>query len=68
MYVLETLWGHRNDSHETARKTAKPPPVTESPIVAWLTGAAVKQAIAKAAKSLAEGKSEDVIASGRVSR
>jgi hypothetical protein len=36
--------------------------VTESPIVAWLTGAAVNQAIAKAAKSLAEGKSEDVIA------
>ena len=35
---------------------------TESPIVAWLTGAAVKQAIAKAARSLAEGKSEDVIA------
>ena len=34
----------------------------ESPIVAWLTGAAVKQAIAKAARSLAEGKSEDVIA------
>jgi cell division septum initiation protein DivIVA len=36
--------------------------VTESPIVAWLTGAAVNQAIAKAAESLAEGKSEDVIA------
>jgi predicted nuclease with TOPRIM domain len=36
--------------------------VKESPIVAWLTGAAVKQAIAKAARSLAEGKSEDVIA------
>ena len=36
--------------------------MTESPIVAWLTGAAVKQAIAKAARSLAEGKSEDVIA------
>jgi regulator of replication initiation timing len=36
--------------------------VKESPIVAWLTGAAVKQAIAKAARSLAEGKSEEVIA------
>jgi hypothetical protein len=35
---------------------------SESPIVAWLTGAAVNQAIAKAAKSLAEGNSEDVIA------
>ncbi len=34
----------------------------ESPIVAWLTGAAVELAIAKAARSLAEGKSEDVIA------
>ena len=34
----------------------------ESLIVAWLTGAAVKLAIAKAARSLAEGKSEDVIA------
>ena len=34
----------------------------ESPIVAWLTGAAVKQAIAKAARSPAEGKSEDVSA------
>ena len=50
------------DSNEAARKTAKPPPVKESPIVVWLTGAAVKQAIAKAARSLAEGKSEDVIA------
>jgi hypothetical protein len=48
--------------HQAARKTAKPPPVKESPIVAWLTGAAIKQAIAKAARSLAEGKSEDVIA------
>ena len=52
----------RQSDHEAARKKLKPPPVTESPIVAWLTGAAVKQAIAKAAKSLAEGKSEDVIA------
>ena len=62
MYVPEALWDHRKDSNEAARKTAKPAPVKESPIVAWLTGAAVKQAIAKAAKSLAEGKSEDVIA------
>ena len=53
---------HRESDHEAARKKLKPPPVTESPIVAWLTGAAVKQAIAKAARSLAEGKSEDVIA------
>ena len=52
----------RKDSNEAVRKSAKPPPVKESPIVAWLTGAAVKQAIAKAARSLAEGKSEDVIA------
>ena len=52
----------RKDSNEAARKKLKPPPVKESPIVAWLTGAAVKQAIAKAARSLAEGKSEDVIA------
>jgi hypothetical protein len=41
------------------------PSPTESPIVAWLTGAAVKQAIAKAARSLrllaAEGKPEDFI-------
>ena len=45
------------------RPDAQPSPSpTESPIVAWLTGAAVKQAIAKAARSLAEGKSEDVIA------
>ena len=45
------------------RPDAQPSPSpTESPIVAWLTGAAVNQAIAKAAKSLAEGKSEDVIA------
>jgi hypothetical protein len=36
--------------------------VKELQIVAWLTGAAAKQAIAKAARSLAEGKSEDVIA------
>jgi hypothetical protein len=38
--------------------------VKESPIVAcqWLTGAAVKQAIAKAAISLAKGKSEDASA------
>ena len=62
MYVPEALWDHRKDSNEAARKTAKPAPVKESPIVAWLTGAAVKQAIAKAARSLAEGKSEDVIA------
>ncbi len=48
--------------HEAARKKLKPPPVKESPIVAWLTGAAVKLAFAKAARSLAEGKSEDVIA------
>ena len=52
----------RESDHEAARKKLKPPPVTESPIVAWLTGAAVKQAIAKAARSLAEGKSEGVIA------
>ena len=52
----------RESDNEAARKTAKPPPVTESPIVAMLTGAAVKQAIAKAARSLAEGKSEEVIA------
>ena len=32
MYVPEALWDHRKDSHEAARKTAKPPPVTESPI------------------------------------
>jgi hypothetical protein len=44
------------------------PSPTESPIVAWLTDAAVKQAIAKAARSLrllrllaAEGKPEDFI-------
>ncbi len=52
----------RESDNEAARKTAKPPPVTESPIVAMLTGAAVKQAIAEAARSLAEGKSEGVIA------
>ena len=52
----------RKGSNEAARKELKPPPVKESPIVACLTGAAVKQAIAKAARSLAEGKSEDVIA------
>ena len=55
----------RKDSNEAARKKLKPPPVKESPIVAWLTGAAVKQAIAKAARSLrllaVEGKSEDFI-------
>ena len=62
MYVSEALCDHRKDSNEAARKTAKPAPVKESPIVAWLTGAAVKQAIAKAARSLAEGKSEEVIA------
>ena len=65
MYVPEALWDHRKDSNEAARKTAKPPPVTESPIIAWLTGAAVKQAIAKAARSLrllaAEGKPADFI-------
>ena len=38
----------RKDSNEAARKKLKPPPVKESPIVEWLTGAAVKQAIAKA--------------------
>ena len=52
----------RESDNEAVRKKLKPPPVTESPIVAWLTGAAVKQAIAKAARSLAEGKSDDVIA------
>ena len=68
MYVSEVLCDHRKDSNEAARKTAKPAPVKESPIVAWLTGAAVKQAISKAeaiskaARSLAEGKSENVIA------
>ena len=35
MYVPEALWDHRKDSNEAARKTAKPPPVTESPIVAF---------------------------------
>ncbi len=39
--------------------------MNESPIVAWLTGRAIKQAIAKAARSLAEGKSEDLIAQVR---
>ena len=66
MYVSEVLCDHRKDSNEAARKTAKPAPVKESPIVAWLTGAAVKQAIVDAPKSFAEGKaaakSEDVIA------
>ena len=53
----------RESDNEAVRKNLKPPPVMkESPIVAWLTGAAVKQAIAKAARSLAEGKSEEVIA------
>jgi len=52
----------RESDNEAVRKKLKPAPVKESPIVAWLTGAAVKQAIAKAARSLAEGKSEDVIA------
>ena len=52
----------RESDNEAVRKKLKPPPVKESPIVAWLTGAAVKQAIAKAARSLAEGKSEGVIA------
>ena len=61
-YVPGELRDCRKDSNEAVRKSAKPPPVKESPIVAWLTGAAVKQAIAKAARSLAEGKSEDVIA------
>ena len=56
------LRDHRESDHEAVRKKLKPAPVKESPIVAWLTGAAVKQAIAKAARSLAEGKSEDVIA------
>jgi hypothetical protein len=36
--------------------------LSESLIIAWLTGAAVKQATAKAARSLAEGKPEKVIA------
>jgi hypothetical protein len=35
--------------------------VNESPILPWLTGATVKQAIAKAASRLAEGKPEEVI-------
>jgi hypothetical protein len=61
MYVPEALWDHRTDSNEAARKSSKPAPVKESLIVAWLTGAAVKHAIAKAARSLAECKSEDVI-------
>jgi hypothetical protein len=61
-HVPGELRGCRKDSNEAARKKLKPPPVKESPIVAWLTGAAVKQSIAKAARSLAEGKSEDVIA------
>ena len=52
----------RESDHDAVRKKLKPAPVKESPIVAWLTGAAVKQAIAKAARSLAEGKSEDIIA------
>ena len=47
---------HRESDHEAARKKLKPPPVTESPIVAWLTGAAVKQAIAKAARSEIGGR------------
>jgi hypothetical protein len=50
-YVPGELRDCRKDSNEAARKTAKPPPVKESPIVAWLTGAAVKQAIAKAART-----------------
>ncbi len=60
----------RKDSNEAARKKLKPPPVKESPIVAWLTGAAVKQAIAKAAlaRSLAEGKFWGRHRAGRVSR
>ena len=58
----ETLRDQRQ-SDGMRRPDAQPSPSpTESPIVAWLTGAAVKQAIAKAARSLAEGKSEDVIA------
>jgi hypothetical protein len=32
----------RESDNEAARKKLKPPPVTESPIVAWLTGATVK--------------------------
>ncbi len=52
----------REFDNEAVRKKLKPPPVKESQIVAWLAGAAVKQAIAKAARSLAEGKSEEVIA------
>jgi hypothetical protein len=61
-YVPGELRDCRKDSNEAARKTDTPPPVKELQIVAWLTGAAAKQAIAKAARSLAEGKSEDVIA------
>jgi hypothetical protein len=54
----------RESDNEAVRKKLKPPPVKESPpaIVAWRTGAAVKQAIAEAARCPAEGKSEDVIA------
>ena len=52
----------QRSDNEAVRKKLKPPPVKESPIVAWLTGAAVKLAVAKAARSLAEGKAEDVIA------
>jgi hypothetical protein len=56
MYVSEALCDHRKDSNEAARKTAKPAPVKESPIVAWFTGAAVKQAIVDAQKKVCRGQ------------
>ena len=58
----ETLRDRRQPDGARRPDAQPSPSPTESPIVAWLTGNAVKQAIAKAARSLAEGKSEDVIA------
>ena len=61
----ETLRDRRQPDGMRRSDAQSSPSPTESPIVAWLTGAAVKQAIAKAARSLrhlaAEGKPEDFI-------
>jgi hypothetical protein len=67
-YVPGELRNCRKDSNEASRKTAKPPPVKESPIVAWLTGAAVKQAIAKATRKPCLGQVRGRYRAGRVSR
>ena len=46
----------RESDNEAVRKKLKPPPVKESPIVAWLTGAAVKQAYRDGRKKPGRGQ------------